>query len=128
MVFAWVLTGAFHLAESRADEPQWRPMRGSELQRLLSDREFSDGAHFSYRFRNDGTFLGVDLGANVQGTWTTHRGQFCWSRTKPVEGEECYEVESSGENVRFLRFGSEAIFGTLSMRGDVGKRGEEKKR
>jgi hypothetical protein len=127
-VFVSVLTGAFHLAEGKTDQPRWRPVRGSDLQRLLSGREFSDSAHFSYRFREDGTFLGVDLGANVQGTWTTRQGQFCWSRTRPVEGEECYEVESSGENVRFLRFGSEAFFGTLTTRGDVSNRGQEKKR
>ncbi len=90
------------------------------MQSLLADREFGDGAHFSYQFQTDGKFDGTEMGTKVRGTWRTRQREFCWMKTQPVEPENCYEVEVSGSSIRFLRFGSEMLFGTLS-----GKRGSD---
>lgn len=107
-----ILIIAMSLTDVSGGEPNWHPVRDGDIQRLFSGREFGDGAHFSYRFRSNGTFAGTEMGRNVRGRWRTTARQFCW--TNPPGAEECYEVESSGENVRLLRYGSEASFGTLS--------------
>lgn len=101
-------------AHSWGAEPKWHSVRGHDLQTLFSGREFGDGVHFAYQFRANGAFAGTEMGKSVQGRWRATLNQFCWSWIKPPGAEECYDVQSSGKEIRLMRFGSEQFTGTLS--------------
>jgi hypothetical protein len=69
--------------------------------------------HFAYRFGNDGTFAGTEMGKDVRGKWRVAADEICWTWTRPPGAEECYTVEQDGPALRMLRNGSEAWYGTL---------------
>ncbi len=89
-------------------------MRGPDLRSAFAAHELADGVHYAYRFSNDGTFNGYEMARAVRGTWRTHGSEFCWTWLKPAGAEECYTVERQGADIRFLRNGSESLFGKLS--------------
>ena len=102
------------LTAASAEERGWSAVRGNDLRTMFSQREFGDGVHFAYQFRMDGGFSGTEMGKSVKGKWRTTSKQFCWSWTKPPGGEECYDVQRNGNDVRLMSNGSEAFFGKMS--------------
>jgi hypothetical protein len=98
-----------------AEDRQWRAVRGNDLGALFSEREFGDGVHFAYQFRMDGGFTGTEMGRRVTGKWKTTSTRLCWSWTKPPGGEECYDVQRNGNDVRLMSNGSEAFIGKMSV-------------
>ncbi len=92
----------------------WHVASGAELRTLFADRELGDGAHYAYQFRKAGTFSGLEMGKEVRGTWKTTARYVCWTWTKPVGTEECYEVRRNGNEMRLLRNGQETLSGTLT--------------
>lgn len=91
----------------------WRPVKGAPLRALFTGKELGDGAHFAYRFAADGTFSGVEMGRDVRGRWRIRRNQACLATMQPKAEEECYDVERDRDNVRLLKYGSEAWYGRL---------------
>jgi hypothetical protein len=82
----------------------------------------ADGVHYAYQFRADGTFTGFSMGKAISGTWRSSATEFCWTRKKSGEQEECFEVERRGDDVRLLRDGYAAISARLSpLKGEASK-------
>ena len=92
---------------------QWHAVDGTALQRLFAGKEFGDGVHFAYQFKGSGTFTGTEMGKEVRGSWRVRGNELCWNWQVPPEPQECYEVQQDGKNVRMMRNGSEAWYGTL---------------
>ncbi len=88
-------------------------MRGKVLQELFVDTELSDDAHFTYAFRSNGRFAGVEMGRDVRGAWRTRDNEMCMKWIKPPGAEECYVVRKKGAEVSLFRNGVEAWYGTL---------------
>jgi len=93
---------------------RWRNVRGTDLRDLFVDHELADGVHYAYRFSGNGTFTGFNMGREIRGTWRLAGDEFCWTRSKSTQGEECFEVERRSNEIRLMRDGYEAIFGRLS--------------
>jgi len=93
---------------AQAHAQAWQPVKGAELSALFAGASFGDGTHFSYRFDPNGTYRGTEMGKDVQGRWRTVNEQMCWTSMTPREDEECFDVERAGDEVRFLKSGSEA--------------------
>jgi hypothetical protein len=109
VVLAAVLVGVAHAHAGAV----WKTVRGAELQAMFIDHELADGVHYAYRFRGDGTFTGFSMGREIHGTWRSG-SEFCWTPYKSTSAEECFEVESRGSQIRFLRDRYEAFSGNLS--------------
>jgi len=112
LAFSCLLLGLTTM--SFAADPVWLVVEGAQLQTLFVDKELGDNAHFSYRFRRDGTFSGDEMGKDVLGKWRTTSRHLCWSWIKPRGSEECYEVHRSGVDVRLFRHGYETLSGRLA--------------
>jgi hypothetical protein len=110
LLLAVILVG---VAQAQADVA-WKSARGAELQRMLIDHELADGVHYAYQFRGNGTFTGFTMGREVRGIWRLAGNDFCWTQRKSTVGEECFEVEHRGNELRFLRDGYEAFSANLS--------------
>lgn len=105
------------LGSARASAENWRPVDAAAIRALFSGKEFTDGAHFSYRFAPDRSFAGTELGKDVRGRWRIEGRRMCWRWTSPPGEEECYDVERDGSEIRLLKNGAEAWYGrTLPMR------------
>jgi hypothetical protein len=103
------------LSHAQADVP-WRTVRGAELRGLFVNHELADGVHYAYQFRSGGMFTGFGMGREIHGTWRVAGNEFCWTQRKSTPGEECFEVERRGNEIRFLREGDEAFSGNLFPR------------
>ena len=92
----------------------WRSVRAADLRALFVDHELADGTHYAYQFHGDGTFTGVSMGRTVGGVWRISDGEFCWTQKRRAAEEECFEVQRSGNSVRLLRDGYEALAAKLT--------------
>jgi len=100
-------------ASAQADMA-WRRVRAVDLHALFVDHELADGIHYAYQLRGDGTFTGFSMGKAARGTWRIADGEFCWTQKRRAAEEECFEVQRSGDSVRLLRHGYEALAAKLS--------------
>ena len=100
-------------SQAQAETP-WRSVRGSDLPPTFVDHELADGVHYAYLFRADGTFSGMSMGKEIHGTWRATGTEFCWTRLKSKQTEECFEIERRGNEVRLLRDGYEVLSARLS--------------
>ena len=94
-------------------EQKAKRVRGSALHALLAESQFSDDAHFTYRFRRDGQFTGTELGRDIRGTWRIRNDKMCMTWIRPPGREECYVVRKMGVEISFFVNGSEAWYGQL---------------
>ncbi len=108
-----LLAGAFFLLMGTGLAENWKVVKGEAARVLFADKEFGDGVHFAYRFRTDGTFSGTEMAKDVRGTWRVVRDEMCWKWTRPPGAEECYSVQKDGAEIRLIRNGYEAWYGTL---------------
>ena len=91
----------------------WKVVNGEAARSLFSDKEFGDGVHFAYRFLADGTFSGTEMGKDVRGRWRFTGREMCWKWTRPPGAEECYGVQKADAEIRLMRNGYEAWYGSL---------------
>lgn len=108
-LLAAVFVGVAHAQASVV----WKSVRGAELRAMFIDHELADDVHYAYQFRGDGTFTGFNMGREIHGTWRSG-SEFCWTQRKSTSAEECFEVESRGSQIRFVRDSYEAFSGNLS--------------
>jgi hypothetical protein len=101
------------LASSQADVA-WRTVRAPDLRAMFVDHELADGIHYAYQFRGDGTFTDVSMSRTVRGVWRISDGEFCWTQKRRAAEEECFEVQRSGDSIRLLRDGYEALAAKLT--------------
>jgi hypothetical protein len=52
------------------------------LRALLFGKELGDDVHFAYRFGNDGTFTGTEIGKDVRRKWRVAADEICWKPAK----------------------------------------------
>ncbi|HEY6820896.1 MAG TPA: hypothetical protein VI321_02655 [Burkholderiales bacterium] len=100
----------------------WQAIKGEALPGFFAGRELGDDAHFAYRFAEDQSFSGTEMGRDVRGRWRVMGGKMCWKWIVPAQDEECYQVEHAGDEVRMLKNGSEAWAGRLRPAGATARR------
>jgi hypothetical protein len=64
------------LAFSPADE-DYRKLKGAEVRKTLIGKIFSDEAHFSERYKADGTIEGHAMGKKVDNCWKIVENALC---------------------------------------------------
>lgn len=85
------------------------------LRAMFAGHAMSDGTHYTYHFKRDGSLIGTEMGRNVQGRWQVMAYSMCLSWIKPVGKRECYEMRMASGGVQLLRSGREMYFGTLTQ-------------
>lgn len=107
---AWMLCCSCAVADA---DPAWQRIPVHSLRTAFAGHELTDGVHYAYRFRDDGTFSGFQMGREVAGTWRITDDALCWTQKRRGSTEECYQIETRGRAVRLLRDGYEAYAATL---------------
>ena len=112
-----LLIGALALWAGAGLAENWTAVKGETARSLFADKEFGDGVHFAYQFRADGSFTGTEMGKDVRGRWRVTSSEMCWTWTRPPAAEECYGLLKDGADMRLMRNGYEAWYGTLKPLG-----------
>lgn len=101
------LTAACLCVEALAQQPAAKRIHGIAIERLLAGKEYSDGVHWRYSFRPDGSGVGYAMSRRREMRWQVKDDRLCWSAGS---GEECFEVWISGSAVQLLPQGIGAPF------------------
>lgn len=98
-------------AQAPAQQPEPRRIRGAAIERLLTGKEYSDGVHWRYSFRPDGSVVGYAMSRRQEMRWRVRDDSLCWG----AAAEDCFEVWISGSSVQLLPRGIGTPFeGTVS--------------
>ena len=90
------------VAEPASADDQFRHLNGKQIRPKVIGRDLTDGVHWTWYYRPDGTLISVEMGKRFSGSWKIEDDKLCNTsgRNKQVD---CYEVWASGNNVS-LRF------------------------
>jgi hypothetical protein len=109
-VIGLAMTTALTCAASPQAEG-YRKLAAREIPAAFVGKTFTDGTHFSFRYRAGGVIDGTSMGKKVRNKWTVRNGSLCVTDSL---GETCYVVWIKGKAVR-LAFGA----ADLSVDGDL---------
>ena len=82
----------------------FRKLSDAQITRAFSGHAFSDGVHFSFRYRADGNIEGAGMGKKISQWWRVGNAKLCVADSS--FGESCYDVWTRGAAVR-LTFGDD---------------------
>jgi hypothetical protein len=92
-------------------EEGYRKLRAAEIRKTFIGKTFSDEAHFSERYRADGTIEGYAMGKAVASTWRIVDDELCITNRF---GELCYSVWKKGPEIQLVYKNSDnPIYGTI---------------
>jgi hypothetical protein len=86
------------LAFSPADEG-YRKLKDAEIRKTFIGKTFGDEAHFSERYKADGTIEGYAMGKKVANTWRVVEDELCITSDSE---ETCYSVWQKGSEVELV--------------------------
>jgi hypothetical protein len=66
-------------------------------------RDLTDGVHWSWYYRPDGTLISVEMGKQRSGSWKIEENKLCSTNGRKRQ-MECYEVWASGKNISLRYF------------------------
>jgi len=94
-----ILAAAVHAS---ADEP-FRLLSAKEIRPKVIGRDLTDGVHWSWYYRADGTLISVEMGKQRLGAWKIEDNKLCSTNGRKRQ-MECYEVWASGKNISLRYF------------------------
>lgn len=107
------LAAACLSVQAQAQQPEARRIRGAAIERLLAGKEYSDGIHWRYSFRPDGSVTEYAMSRRQEMRWRISDNDLCWRMG--TGQEDCFEVWVSGSSVQLLPRGIGTPFeGTVS--------------
>jgi hypothetical protein len=66
-------------------------------------RDLTDGVHWSWYYRADGTLVSVEMGKQRLGAWKIEDNKLCSTNGRKRQ-MECYEVWASGKKISLRYF------------------------
>jgi len=94
-----ILAAAVHAS---ADEP-FRLLSAKEIRLKVIGRDLTDGVHWSWYYRVDGTLMSVEMGKRREGSWKIEDSKLCSTNGRNRQ-MECYEVWASDKNISLRYF------------------------
>lgn len=103
MYKAWVAVASLILVSGSilaAEAPAGKTLSAAEIKKIFVGKVATDGAHWSYHLKPDGSVDGTELGSIHKGRWAIRGKQLCL--TVPVgTKEDCVEVVRGGSGFIF---------------------------
>jgi hypothetical protein len=96
-------------APALAASPQaegFKKLTGVQIHAAFVGKTFSDGTHFSNRYKGDGTIEGVSMGKKINNKWKIVKDTLCV--TDKLD-ELCYAVWMKGKEVKLVYESSELV-------------------
>ena len=85
-----------------ADET-FRLLSAKEIRPKVIGRDVTDGVHWSWYYRSDGTLVSIEMGKQRLGAWKIEDNKLCSTNDRNRQ-MECYEVWASGKNISLRYF------------------------
>ena len=110
LIAIFSLASSAALAFNPADEG-YRRLKEAEIRKAFIGKTFSDEAHFSERFKADGTIEGYALGKKIARTWKIIDDELCITSHSE---ETCYSVWLKGSEIELVfRDSDNPIYGKI---------------
>lgn len=90
-------------APAQAASPQaegFKKLSGTQIRQAFVGKEFSDDAHFAYKYKANGVAQGMSMGKKVTNTWKVVKDQLCV--TESSSEEACYFAWKKGSAVKLV--------------------------
>jgi hypothetical protein len=107
---------ALHASALASAEPQREVLSEQGIRRIFIGKIATDGVHFAYHLKPDGTITGSEMGRGRKGTWVVRRNQLCFS-TPTGAPENCWTVVRLDGNLVFRRDGVDVLDITVEKPG-----------
>ena len=89
----------------------FKKLTGGQIRAAFVGKVFSDGTHFSNRYKADGTIEGVSMGKKILNKWKITKDTLCIADSRD---ELCYAVWIKGKEVKLVYEDSDVVLdGTL---------------
>jgi hypothetical protein len=92
-------------AKGPADQG-FKKLTGGQIRAAFVGKTFSDGTHFSNRYKADGTIEGVSMGKKISNKWKINKDTLCIA---DKTNELCYGVWMKGKEVKLNYEDSDVI-------------------
>lgn len=86
-------------------EPALRHLKGQDIKKALSGREFTDETHWAERYHADGALTGAGMGKPYKKRWVVRANDLCV--VDPPKDDACYEVWRAGNRLEMRRTGGD---------------------
>lgn len=98
-------------------EERFRLLNAEKIRPRLIGHDLTDGVHWTWFYRPDGTLISVEMGKRREGSWKIENNKLCSTNGRNRQ-LECYEVWASGQKIS-LRYFSDmpAIEGVAAPHG-----------
>jgi hypothetical protein len=107
-LFCAALSGAF---ASGPAEDGYRKLKAADIRKTFIGKVFTDGAHFSERFKADGTIEGYAMGKKATRAWKILDDELCITGSSE---ETCYGVWKKGSEIQLIFKDSDtSVYGTI---------------
>lgn len=83
-------------------------LNSAELREHLTGKTISDGTHWSYALKVDGSIAAIDMGKIRTGAWRVSHGELC-VRVPVKADEDCWAVRQHGQQWLLIREGGAPI-------------------
>lgn len=80
-------------------DAQSAPLSAKEIRHLLIGKVISDGAHWHYYLKPDGTIDGEELSRPRKGRWRFKENRLCITIVNGAAPDECWEVTREGKKL-----------------------------
>jgi hypothetical protein len=80
----------------------------AEITKQFTDMVGTDGTHWAYHFKKDGSIRGTEMGRSRRGSWTVRHNQLCLRVPEGIP-EECWTVVRLDGKLVFRRYGVDTM-------------------
>lgn len=109
-------------ATATVAETKLRKLNAGEVRQTLIGKVISDGFHWRYHLKENGSIDGSELGRSRKGRWHLEGSRLCIDITAGAAPDKCWDVMREGQNLVFSINGSVIYDITVEEPRHVSKR------
>lgn len=109
LLLAGIWTGA---SASEAANPKRHTLTPEDIRNTFVGQVATDGTHWSYLFKSNGSISAVELGRQRKGRWAIRHKKLCLS-VPEMAPEDCWLVIQEGGKLIFRRDGLDVVDVTI---------------
>ena len=87
--------------------PARKTLTGSRIRATFVGKVVTDGFHWSYYLRPDGSIEGTELGRTRKGKWSIHGNELCIDITKGQSPAYCWGIVREGKTLIYQANGND---------------------
>lgn len=89
--------------------PARKTLTGAEIQQTFAGKVVTDGYHWSYHLKPDGSIEATEMGRSRKGHWVIRGNQLCINITVGASPDHCWGVVREGQALVFQINGNDFL-------------------